>query len=231
MFKNVYLLLIGVFAMMLVGFLNVSDSESISYADLPTSDNLLIPSLTTETINGVTFTHLGDNIYSVNGTATGDAYVSLLDSNLSNTLIATLVSLSSYWSPTITNDYTWSGEMISGTAGSLYVYVYKSDDTNLGNALFNVVNAETTGNLLDSESFTLVLKIKNSQVYDNAIFSLRLESGTVASSHTTSTEVITYVNGTDDYIQSIIKASPYLVALFVIVGVTSYLMTGKKEND
>jgi len=229
MFKNVYLLLIGVFAMMLVGFLNVSDSETIVTT---IGSNLLEPVLQGYTGNGITITTDDNNIYTINGTSTigTGLYISMLDLNVSNgdwSIIDDVVSTL----PFSANDYTLSITEISGTTDSVgIVYVNKLMTFVLDTSPSKLVDNATL--ITDTYSFTLFIGATGT-VYDNYTFSVMFETGSVANEFSTygTIETLVTVNGTNDYIQSIIKASPYLVSLFVIVGVVSFLVTGKKEDE
>jgi len=239
MFKNVYLLLIGVFAMMLVGFLNTSDVAIVTNETV-FNDNLLTEEITTLTTFGVTLTRISDHTYMLNGTNTGsEGYYSLTNDYYTGTL-GGLYANATYKVYNTNTALTWSNEHISGSytrGGAMYptVFIIADDSTAGGvNLLPNVITSHTVSlaqNDIYVGTYITAIIVRANDVYDNYIFTVKLEYGDTATAYSTTNEVTTLVNGTDDYIQSIISASPYLVSMFVIVGVVSFLVTGKKEGD
>lgn len=236
MFKNMYLLLIGVFAMMLVGFLNVSDSEEIVV--IPNGEpinNILEVNFETITSNGFTISH-DNNVITVNGTGTEtDFYFNLLDGSVSITDYNALFS-TSYFTFDSSTDYVLSTNKLSGTY-TADVKLYIKDDSGVSFVSFSPISLYKEGTFLtDTTNLSGWVYIKLFGTYDTYSFNIQLEEGTTATEYVSyndgeDEEVLMVVNGTDDYISSIIKASPYLVSLFVIIGVVSYLVTGKKEDD
>jgi len=231
MFKNVYFLLIGVFAMMLVGFLNTSDVEVTTLTQSET--NILNPALVNYSGFGITLVQNGDDTFTINGTVSGTQYVSLLDVDVSHTTSSLLHNTST--NLLLDSDaYVLSINILSGSMSSAnsYILVNGVETPKIQLVLPSASNYGELSNTLVNSEHAIMFGFVSGTVYTNYTFNIMLEKGTVASPFEYyDVEVTTLVNGTDDYIQSIISASPYLVSMFVIVGVVSFLVTGKKEDE
>ena len=225
MFKNVYLIIIGVFAMMLVGFLNVSDSTTITYI---TSDNLTEVLVTDGSVcDGVTWTR-DNNTITLNGTSTQHTYMSLLDTNICLSGIIMPSNGATINLPT--NDYVLSVNYISGTITGSISFGMNDGAVALVPMLVTTTNREETDNFLVND-YVSHSDILIGTVFTNYTFHIMFETGDTASDYEPAgeIEIITVINGTSDYIQTIISASPYLLGLIIVTSVATILL--KKNGN